>query len=85
MLQGFADNRHGLKAGMVMAVIYSRLCQSDSTAPIENLEMETVVRKNGWRLRICALAVILAALIPLGSANAQRDWAATLYTGRAHR
>lgn len=38
MLQGFADNRHGLKAGMVMAVIYSRLCQSDSTAPIEILK-----------------------------------------------
>jgi len=33
-------------------------------------------------LRICVLAVILTALIPLGSANAQRDWAATLYTGQ---
>ncbi|MGA9479998.1 MAG: hypothetical protein WBV21_19660, partial [Desulfobacterales bacterium] len=31
---------------------------------------------------ICALAVILTALIPPGSANAQRDWAATLYTGQ---
>lgn len=35
-----------------------------------------------WRLGICALAVILTALIPFGSANAQKDWAATLYTGR---
>jgi hypothetical protein len=31
---------------------------------------------------IYALAVILTALIPFGSANAQRDWAATLYTGQ---
>jgi hypothetical protein len=44
--------------------------------------MEILVRSNGWRLSIYALAVILTALIPLGSANAQRDWAATLYTGQ---
>ena len=41
-----------------------------------------MVPRNVWQIGICALAVILAALIPLGSANAQRDWAATLYTGQ---
>jgi hypothetical protein len=41
-----------------------------------------MVPRNGWRIGICALAMILTALIPFGSANAQRDWAATLYTGQ---
>jgi hypothetical protein len=41
-----------------------------------------MVRRYGWQIGICALVVILTALIPLGSANAQRDWAATLYAGR---
>ena len=41
-----------------------------------------MVRRYGWQIGICTLAVILTTLIPLGSANAQRDWAATLYTGR---
>ncbi len=44
--------------------------------------MQIPVRKNKWRPRICALAVILAALIPLDNANAERNWAATLYTGQ---
>jgi hypothetical protein len=44
--------------------------------------METMALKNGRRLRICVLAVLLSALIPLGDASAQGDWAATLYTGR---
>ena len=41
-----------------------------------------MVSRNGWQVGVCALAVILTALGPLGSANAQRDWAATLYTGQ---
>jgi hypothetical protein len=44
--------------------------------------MEITGQRNGWWIRICALAVILIALTPFASANAQRDWAATLYTVR---
>jgi hypothetical protein len=44
--------------------------------------MAIQVRRNKWRLRICALVVILTALMPLGSANAERNWAATLYAGQ---
>jgi hypothetical protein len=55
--------------------------QSHSAAP-SVMSTGKIARRNGWRLRICTLAVVLIALIPLGGANAQSDWAATLYSGR---
>jgi len=42
---------------------------------------KTGQRNKGW-IVIYILAIILIVLTPLDSANAQRDWAVTLYTGR---
>lgn len=42
----------------------------------------TLLKRNVRRIIICNLAVILVVLCSTDSANAQSDWAATLYTGR---
>jgi hypothetical protein len=45
-------------------------------------KITTSLKRNGGRIIIGNLAVILVVLSATDSANAQRDWAATLYTGR---
>jgi hypothetical protein len=45
-------------------------------------KITTLLKRNVRLIIICNLAVILVVLSSTASANAQSDWAATLYTGR---